>query len=381
VDAPTFATDPLRRGDITLTITATGNLEPINKISVGSELSGTTLEVCVSANDHVTRGQPLAKLDISKLEQQAESSRAAVVSAQAKVEQAEATVKEAEANFARQQELRRLTNGKLPSPAEMDAALAAAARARADQANAKAAVGQARAQVSLVERDLAKSVILSPIDGIVLSRSIQPGQTVAASFATPELFVIAENLDHMRLKVAVAEADIGRVVPGQKASFTVDAWPSRTYAATVLKVAYGSAVTDNLVTYQTELEVDNQDLSLRPGMTATVDIHVAQSQNVFVVRTASLRFDPDASSSALTSQSAKEKSSGGFLSVPPARSSGRPANSDQPKKAASDRTQVWVLRDGRPEPLPVQIGISDGRLTEITGEGLNEGLAVITRAN
>lgn len=382
---PAFVSEPVRRGDLGLTITATGNLEPTNEVTVGSELSGIVLEVYVDTNDHVTKGQPLAKLDTTKLSQQTLSSRASVASAQARVAQTEATLKETQATLARQKELHRLSGGKVPSRAEMDSAIATAERAQADLEVTQAAVNEARAQLSINETDLGKALIKSPIDGIVLTRNIEPGQTVAASFTAPELFVIAEKLEHMKLIVAVAEADIGRVAKAQQATFTVDAWPNRQYTAKVLKVAYGSAVTDNVVTYETELEVSNDDLSLRPGMTATADIHVARSQGVFLVPTAALRFDPTRTTTPATRPAAESKTFVQSLTFrPPRRNGGRPSGDDagSTKHAASpDGTaRIWILRDNQPVPLTVKIGLSDGRHTEISGDGVVEGLPVIVRA-
>jgi HlyD family secretion protein len=374
---PPYATEPLQRGDISLTITATGNLVPTNQVIVGSELSGTTLEVLVDINDRVTKGQSLAKLDITKLNQQTESSRAAVKSAQAIVTQGEATVKESAAALSRQQQLQLMSGGKLPAKLDMDTAIAAAARAQADLQSARALVGAAEAQVKINENDLTKAVIKSPIDGIVLTRSIEPGQTVAASFTAPQLFVIAEKLEHMKLNVTVAEADIGRVAKGQKSTFTVDAWPDRSYSATVLIVSYGSAVTDNVVTYLTELEVSNDDLSLRPGMTATADIRVAESKNVFLVPTAALRFNPDA----VLEKASPKKSFVQSLVPMPSRRSNRPPKKSQRDKPATVGAHVWVLREGQPASIDVKLGLDDGRNTEISGEGLSEGLAVILRAN
>ncbi|MFA6286254.1 MAG: efflux RND transporter periplasmic adaptor subunit [Opitutaceae bacterium] len=377
--ASPYLTEPLKRGDISLTITATGNLAPTNEVTVGSELSGTALEVYADINDKVVKGQPLAKLDTSKLAQQTEASRAAVTSAKAKVAVAAATVKESAASLARQQELHRLSGGKVPSQADLDTAIATADRAQADLASAQAAVGEANAQVLINESDLAKAVIKSPIDGIVLTRSIEPGQTVAASFTAPELFVIAENLDHMKLDVAVAEADIGRVAKGQKASFTVDAWPSRSYEADVLKVSYGSAVTDNVVTYETELEVANTDLSLRPGMTATADIRVAESKQVFLVPSSALRFNPAATGD--SAPSAQKKSFVQSLTPMPPRMTTKPGKTDSSAKSAPGAARIWILVDGQPKPVSVTTGLSDERHTEVAGPDLAEGLAVITRAN
>jgi HlyD family secretion protein len=375
--APPYTTEVLKRGDISLTITATGNLVPTNEVTVGSELSGTTLEVYVDINAHVTKGQPLAKLDTSKLTQQTVSSRAAVKAAQAAVTLAEATVKESDATLARQQELQRLSGGKVPSKLDLDTAIATADRARANLLSAEATVAQAQAQVLINESDLGKALVKSPIDGIVLTRSIEPGQTVAASFTAPQLFIIAEKLERMKLEVAIAEADIGRVAKGQKSTFTVDAWPDRSYTASVTVVSYGSTVTDNVVTYEADLEVINDDLSLRPGMTATADILVAESKNVFLVPTSALRFVP-AAATATTSEVAKKS----FVqSLIPTIGRKKSAGKDLVAKPADAGAHVWVLRDGHPESIAVKLGLDDGRNTEISGEGLTEGLVIIIRAN
>ncbi len=370
---PAYATEGLRRGALSLGITATGNLVPTTEVTVGSELSGTTLEVYADINDRVTLGQPLAKLDTSKLAQQTESSRAAVKSAQARVALAEATVKESAANLVRERELLRI--GVSPTN-DLEAAVATSDRARADVLGAKAQVGEAEAQVRINENDLSKAVIKSPIDGIVLTRSIEPGQTVAASFTAPQLFIIAEKLEHMKLEVSVAEADIGRVTRGQRATFTVDAWPERSYTALVSRVSFGSVVKDNVVTYLAELEVNNDDLSLRPGMTATADIRVAERTNVFLVSATALRFDP-ASTNAVAGGA--KKSFVQSLIPMPTRNSSRPAPVDPDANPEAAGVRVWVLRNGRPEAIPVKAGLSDGRRTEVSGEGLSEGLLVITR--
>lgn len=373
---PAYVTEPLTRGDISLIITATGNLYPTNEVIVGSELSGTTLEVYVDINEHVEKGQPLAKLDTSRLTQQTESSRAAVKAAQARVVLAEATVTESEALLTRQRNLYKISDGAVPSDAELDVTIATAARANADLLNTRASVGEAEAQVHINENDLFRAIIKSPIDGIVLTRSIEPGQTVAASFTAPQLFVIAEKLERMKLEVAIAEADIGRVAKGQDATFTVDAWPDRTYNATLSIVASGSVVKDNVVTYEADLEVNNDDLSLRPGMTATADIHVADSINVLIVPTVALRFDPTAA----TATAAAKKSFVQSLIPMPTRNRSRPEAADD-GNAGQKTARIWVLRNGLAESINVKLGLTDGRYTEVTGEGLSEGMPIITRAN
>lgn len=380
---PNFTTQEIKRGEIRLTVTATGNLEPTNEVSVGSELSGTTVEVYVDSNDRVTKGQALARLDTSTLENQLKVSRAALESAQADLSVSQATLKEAEATLARQQELQRISDGRLPSKSDLATTEAAAVRARANVSSAKAAISEAEATIETREYDLSKATIHSPTDGIVLSRSIEPGQTVAASFSTPELFVIAEDLSKMKLEVAIAEADIGRVDVGQKATFTVDAWPDRSFEASVLKVAYGSEITDNVVTYETELSVKNDDLSLRPGMTATADIAVAHHENVLLVPTAALRFKPTPPDEAAAKASGESKSFVDSLLPRPSRPQAGKAGGrgEQEVEIDEDVSTVWVLDGNRPRPVEVSIGLNDGRYIEVISDELDEGSLVITGEN
>jgi HlyD family secretion protein len=376
---PVFKTVNIARGDIDLIVTATGNLTPTNQVTIGSELSGTVSEVLVDINDTVKKDQPIAQLDTAKLTQQTERNRAILLSAEARVTLAMATLTENTASLARYQDLLELSEGKTPSKAQMDTAQAAVDRSKAELESAKAAVNEAQANLRAIERDLSKSIIRSPVDGIVLSRTVEVGQTVAASFTAPVLFVIAEDLRKMDLVVTVAEADIGRVAAGQKASFTVDAWPTRTYHATVQRVAYGSVITNNVVTYNVELGVENSDLSLRPGMTATADISVARATQVLHVPNAALRFDPESVLEFLKKTDPKRTlvqalSPGGGRRWSQSPTIQKP---DERSKA----TSVWFLRDGVPVECPVSVGLTNGRITEVSGEGLREGLPVIISAS
>lgn len=376
--APAYNTEPLRRADLSIVITATGNLEPTNQVTVGSELSGTVLEVFVDINDQVTKGQKLARLDTSKLTQQTERTRATLAAAKASVSQAEATVREARANLDRLQELHRISDGRTPSKAELEAALATSDRAAADLASALASVAENEAAVRANESDLTKSIITSPVDGIVLTRQIEPGQTVAAQFTAPELFIIAESLETMELKVAVAEADIGKVAKDQSAAFTVDAWPDRSYTATVKRVSFGSTITDNVVTYSTELAVENKDRSLRPGMTATVDITTAGRTQVLLVPTAALRFKPR-DPNRTNSETEKKSFVQSLIPTPRRRTGGqRPTTADEPRKLPGEG-QIWILKEGKPFPISVKTGLSDGRHTEISSDELKENMPVIIR--
>jgi HlyD family secretion protein len=376
---PVFKTENIVRGDIDLIVTATGNLTPTNQVTIGSELSGTVSEVLVDINDTVKKDQPIAQLDTAKLTQQTERNRAILLSAEARVTLAMATLTENTASLARYQDLLELSEGKTPSKAQMDTAQAAVDRSMAELESAKAAVNEAQANLRAIERDLSKSIIRSPVDGIVLSRTVEVGQTVAASFTAPVLFVIAEDLRKMDLVVTVAEADIGRVAAGQKASFTVDAWPTRTYHATVQRVAYGSVITNNVVTYNVELGVENSDLSLRPGMTATADISVARATQVLHVPNAALRFDPESVLEFLKKTDPKRTlvqalSPGGGRRWSQSPTIQKP---DERSKA----TSIWFLRDGVPVECPVSVGLTNGRITEVSGEGLREGLPVIISAS
>ena len=381
-----YQTADAHMGHISLIVTAAGNLAPTNQIIVGSELSGTAKEVMVDTNDPVKKGQTLAKLDTSKLEQQTQRSRATLLAAVARVSQAEATLAETKAALARQEELLNLSGGKTPSRAIMETSRATVTRAQADLESAKATVAGGEADVRAFESDLAKTIIRSPVDGIVLARSIEVGQTVAASFTAPTLFTIAEDLKKMELLVNVSEADIGRIEVGQTATFSVDAWSSRSYTAKVKKVAFGAVGTGTapkegaggannaVVTYSTELEVANEDLSLRPGMTATVDIAIVDKPDILVVPNSALRFDPVTAASIgkpdVTKRTLVQSLSPGggrrWRGTPP------------PKAGSSDSTpKVWTLKNGEPSEINVTTGITDGRLTEITGEGLTAGTPLI----
>ncbi|MBI5018464.1 MAG: efflux RND transporter periplasmic adaptor subunit [Deltaproteobacteria bacterium] len=377
-----YETQPARRGNLTVSISATGKLQPINQVSVGSELSGTIRSVEVEVNDRVKPGQVLARLDPTKLEAQFQQSKASLASSRAKVLQTQATVRESAATLDRMRRLRDLTGGKTPSQADLDGAEATLARARADEASAQAAVVQAEAVLAVNQTDLEKSVIRAPTRGVVLTRSVETGQTVAASLQAPELFLIAEDLTRMELHVNVDEADVGRVRAGQGATFTVAAYPDRKYQARLTRVHYGSTTTSGVVTYETGLRVENPDLSLRPGMTGTVEIVSQEVQDALLVPNAALRFTPDSSAD---TTSAGETKSGGLLSSllphPPARPKASGEVSSPAKDTKNGATgRVWVLRDGLPTPVPVTTGATDGRVTQVTQGDLAAGAALVVGA-
>ncbi len=366
---PQYIAEPLARGDITLSVSANGTLQPVRHVNVGSELSGTVQAVRVDVNDRVKRGQVLIELDPAKLKDQVQHARAALASAQAQRTQAEATAREAKAQLARLEEVFKQSQGGIPSLTDMDAARATAARSQAAVLSANAAVDQAQATLSTNSTNLSKAAIVSPMDGVVLSRQVDPGNAVAASLQAVTLLTIAQDLRAMKLEVNVDEADVGVLQAGQSATFTVSSYPGRRYPGTVQRVAYGSTKTDNVVTYTTTLGVDNSDLTLRPGMTATASIVAVERKGVLRVPNTALRFMPATASATPASGSITSK----LMPRPPAAA---------PKTAKLDRRggarQIWVLDQGEPRAIAVTTGISDGRMTEVSGEGLREGLLVIT---
>jgi len=368
--APVFVTEAVGRGNLTLTVAANGTLQPTRSVNIGSELSGTVLRVLVDVNDRVKKGQILVELDTAKLNDQVTRSRAALGAANAMVAQSAATVKEAEGNLARLEEVARLSGGKVPSKTELDSGRATLDRAKADEASARANVTQAQATAATDVTNLSKASIRSPIDGVVLTRSVDPGNAVAASLQAVTLFTVAEDLSKLRLQVNVDEADVGSVKVGQKASFTVSAYPSRRFPATITRVAYGSTTTDNVVTYITYLEVDNADLTLRPGMTASSTITSTERNDILLVPNTALRFTPAAAGTTAA------KSSGGIVGSLLPRMPGSGAR----KTAGGNGTakQVWVLRDGAAVAVAIKPGISDGRMTEVSGGDLQAGMLVIT---
>jgi HlyD family secretion protein len=365
-DAPKYVTESVIRGNLEVKVSATGTLQPTNKVDVGSELSGLIETVFVDENDTVKKGQELARLDTSRLRDQITKSEAALASVQARLAQSAATVKEATANLERLREVSRLSGGRVPSKTEMETAEATLTRAEGERASATAAVTEAQAVLSSDRTNLSKATIRSPINGVVLSRSVEPGQAVAASLQVATLFTIAEDLRQMELEVNVDEADVGRVKAGQQATFTVDAYPDRKFRAAVSRVAYGSTKTGDVVSYAAVLKVNNDDLTLRPGMTASAEIASASVEGALLVPNAALRFTPPSTTSA---------QGRGFSLLPrPPQSSNKPTEAT----AANAPTQVWILRNGEPAAVTVTAAETDGRRTSVKSNDLSEGAQVIT---
>lgn len=369
---PQYTTAAVTRGTLVVKVSATGNLQPTNQVDVGSELSGIVDKVLVDDNDRVKKGDLLARLDMSKLRDAVVKSQANLHAAEAQVLQAQATVAETRSSLNRMRQVAELSGGKVPSKSEMDTAEANMKRAEANEASARASVSQARASLQSDETNLSKADIRSPINGVVLSRKVEPGQTVAASLQAPVLFTLAEDLAKMELQVNVDEADVGQVEVGQKSTFSVDAWPGRLYTAVITRVSYGSQEKDGVVSYLTILEVNNDDLSLRPGMTGTAEIITLTRENALLVPNGALRFTPP------VADATQQKSSGSVLGALMPRPPGQ-----APKALAAAQKggqRVWILRDGQAVPLEVKTGASDGRMTEIVGGKIEPGMAVITEA-
>jgi HlyD family secretion protein len=370
---PKYRTEEVENGTLVAKVSASGNLQPTNQVDVGSELSGIVDRVLVDDNDRVKRGQVLALLDLAKLNDSVARSRASLAAAEAQVLQAQATVAEARAALSRYRQVAELSGGKVPSKSEMDTAEANLKRAEANEAVARASVTQARANLQSDVTNLSKASIRSPINGLVLTRKVEPGQTVAASFQAPVLFTLAEDLSKMELQVNVDEADVGQVKVGQKATFSVDAWPGRKYDAVITRVGYGSQKVEGVVSYITVLQVANDDLTLRPGMTGIAEITTLTRQNALLVPNAALRFTPAAAGGGRKKQ--KFSVMGALMPRPP-RQAPKPATA-----AVKDgSTRVWVLQDGKPAKVEVKTGATNGRMTEIVAGDLKPGMKVITES-
>ncbi len=366
-----YKTDTVQRGNLIVSVATTGTLQPTNQVEVGSELSGIVRTVEADYNDIVKVGQVLARLDTSRLEAQVQQSKASLEAAIAKVRQVQATVKEAGSSLARLRQVGELSGSRLSSQHDIDAAEAALERSLADETSARASVSQAEANLKIVQTDLSKAIIYSPIKGLVLKRSVEPGQTVAASLQAPVLFTLAEDLTKMELRVDVDEADVDKVKKGQKATFTVDSYPDRIFTAHITQVRFGSKIVSGVVTYETIMNVDNTDLSLRPGMTATASIEINKIEDSILIPNAALRFTPPAKDN--------ETLSGNSSIIGKLFPRPRRPQTKQKKETKADRkkSKVWILKDGQLSEVSVMIGESDGIMTEVTGGGIEPGMKVV----
>ena len=363
-----YTTVPLERRDMVAAVTATGKLGAVSVVEVGTQVSGTIMAISVDFNDRVRQGQVIALLDPSILQSQVEQQQANLALAQAGVARSSATVADAERNFRRQQEL---FSRHLIARSEIDAAETALLTARAGRQESAAKVAQARASLNQARENLGYARILSPTNGTVIDRKVDVGQTVAASFQTPTLLSIAEDLTRMQIEAYVDEADIGRVAEGQDAEFRVDAHSGKSFRGTVTQVRLAPTVTENVVTYTTVIRVDNAELLLKPGMTATVSIITERRPGALQVPAAALRFTPPDLAAAPRSTAGGMP---GMGPMPPPRPSGQRNGGNR------SGTRVWVLSGDIPVPVPMAPGISDGAFLEVLSGDLTEGQLVVTSA-
>ena len=377
---PEYITEEVVERSLDIEVTATGNLRPTNQVDVGSEVSGRIDRVLVDVNDRVGRGQVLARINTDVIEDQIKQARANVNAARASVAQARATLGVDTAQLARLQEVYRLSDGKVPSKTELEAAEANVARDRAAMNSAQANVASAEAQLSSAITNRDRAVIRSPVSGVVLARQVEPGQTVAASFNTPTLFVIAEDLSQMQLRVSIDEADVGQVKAGQKAAFTVDAYHGREVPATVERIALASNSTaqstqqqqqgqqgNAVVIYEARLTVNNANGLLRPGMTATANIATESTGTRMLVPNGALRFEPP------------EEDAAGGVQLNEGEDFGLEREEVRATIGRGSRQTVHVLQDdGTLKPVEVVTGQSDGRHTVVTSDELETGMKVVT---
>ena len=343
---PRFATTAITRGELVATVTATGTLRPRTTVEVGPEISGRVRSVSVEANDHVTTGQVLAEIDTTQIDAQVQTARANLASSSAAIRVARAALEDLRSTLRRTEQLHAR---QLASDAELDQARGAVARAEAEVAASGARAGVARAELDRISGDLGRARVVSPIDGIVLARNVEPGQPVAATLSAPVFFLLAEDLRELELEVTIDEADIGTVREGMEATFRVDAHQDREFTATIRRIHFASRTVLNVVTYPAELSVDNAEGLLRPGMTATATIVTERRTDQVLVPNSALRFVPHI-----------EQRFGG------------------PRRITPTGPTVWVLRQGQAEPLSVETHGTDGRNTSVSGEGISEGVEVIT---
>lgn len=352
----------VEKGDVTQTVSANGTLNPVVLISVGTQVSGTVRKLYVDFNDKVKKGQALLELDDALVSATERQSAANVVNAQAMLELAQAN----------EVRMKSLLTQEYVSKQEYDQASQALKSARAQVALAKAQNERDRANLNF-------TVIRSPVDGVVIDRVVDLGQTVAASFQTPTLIKIAQDLSEMRIDTSFAEADIGNIREGQKARFTVDAFPSRHFIGEVQQIRLNPTNQQNVVTYNVRINVANPDEVLLPGMTAYVNIGVQKREGVLLVPNAALRFKP--------AEAADKKSENGqkngptVASAPPAAPEGAPKGPGKGKKRDGQSGTVYVLAGDEIKPVSVQLGITDNRMTEIVGGELKEGDRIVTGEN
>jgi HlyD family secretion protein len=363
-EVPTLNTAEVTQGDVVATVEATGTLEAVTTVEVGTQVSGTIKALAADFNSQVRQGQVIAQLDPSLFDTQVAQERATVTRLKAEVERARVQADDAQVKLRRAREL---ASQQLIAQSDLDTAVSTANAADAAVKSADAQLLQAQASLNQAQVNLSHTVIRAPIDGVVIARNVNVGQTVAASMQAPTLFVIAQNLKEMHVKASVDESDIGKIQVRQPVRFRVDAYPNETFSGTVSQVRLQPVVDQNVVSYITMIEVPNPDLKLKPGMTAAVTIETGRADAVFKVPNAALRFRPTEEAFAAIGQKAPERR-------PQAVTDGQPRRGD----GTGQRNAVWVLADNTLKRVPVQVGLSDGTQTAVTSSDLTPGARVVT---
>lgn len=363
---PVYRVAKVERGALTASVSATGTVNPVTSVQVGTQVSGQIKELFVDFNSTVKRGQLVARIDPETFTYRVRQAEADMEAARSAVMRAQVSQVNAKRDLDRTQEL---VKRNFVSPAEVDSRQSAFDLATAELRTAQATVQQREAQLAAAQVDLGRTEIRAPVDGVVIKRSVDVGQTVAASLQAPELLVIARDLHDMQVETSIDEADVGRIKPGQAATFTVDAFPGRSFTGKVSQVRKSPTNVQNVITYTVLVTAANADLLLLPGMTANVRIVTDTRESVLKVANAALRFRPPSEIS-------------GSSNVPKPRSNvnANPAASrvHASGAAAHNRARLWTLVDGKLQPIEVRTGLSDGTATEVEGEGVTEGLEVIT---
>jgi HlyD family secretion protein len=365
---PPYLTVPASRANVRQVVSSTGTLQAVTTVQVGSQVSGTIAKLSADFNSKVAKGQVVAQLDQSKFAARVEETRANLLSAQATLAKSKVTVQDTERTLKRTQELKMR---ELVSQSELDAAQTAFDAAKSQMNVSQAQVGQAQAALNQANIDLGYTVIRSPVDGIVISRNVDVGQTVAASLSAPTLFTIANDLTRMEVHTNVDEADVGNIHEGQEVSFTVDAHPRRRFRGKVHQVRNAPQVIQNVVTYDAVVRINNKELLLKPGMTANVQFLVSEKEDVLTIPNMALRFKPpeDKSETEDLLRQAQGRVAPRVGQRRTSRGGGSGVGGGEGRNVRQVR--IYVLREGKAQPVEVQAGITDGSKTEVVAGPLN----------
>ena len=369
---PPYLTVPVSKGNVRQVVSSTGTLQAVTTVIVGSQVSGTIAKLNADFNTKVSKGQVVAQLDQSKFSARVEETRANLLAAQASMAKSKVAVEDAERTLKRSKELKQR---ELVPQSELDAAQAAYDVARSQLNVSQAQVGQAQATMNQASIDLGYTVIRSPVDGMVISRNVDVGQTVAASLQAPTLFTIANDLTKMEVHTNVDEADVGNIREGQDVSFTVDAHPNRRFRGKVHQVRNAPQIIQNVVTYDAVVRINNKELLLKPGMTANVQFLVSEKEDVLTIPNMALRFKPPEEKS--EAQDLLRQEQGRAAPRVGQRRTSRAGGGGAAEGARVRQVKVYVMKDAKAQPVDVQVGITDGSKTEVIAGSISENDPVI----